>query len=216
MIYSALIRDVAQFGSALDWGSRGRRFKSGRPDHFIQTPEAPLALAANALTFLRILAVPVIVYLVLKSDDGSSTAATLIFLGAALTDFFDGRLARATGTVSEFGRMLDPLADRIFISGTVLALMIAGRLPIIGVALIVGRDIFMILGYKVIGSRGVKLRVSFLGKTYTAILMLAIVLCMADRGPWLILFWIGVAGSLLTGAYYTLRGLAQMTRVEPE
>ena len=164
---------------------------------------------------MRILAVPAIVYLVLSSGDGSSTAATVIFLVAALTDFLDGSLARATGSVSEFGRILDPLADRIFISATVIALTIGGRLPLIGVALVVSRDIFIILGYKVLGGRGIKLRVSFFGKVYTAVLMLAIILCMADWGPWLILFWVGVAGSLLTGLYYTLRGISQLTRVEP-
>ena len=177
-------------------------------------PEATLAKAANALTLLRILAVPMIVFLVLRSEDGSSTAATVIFTAAAATDFLDGRLARATGTVSEFGRIFDPLADRIFISGTIGALTIAGRLPLIGVAMVVGRDIFMILGYKVLGARGIKLRVSFLGKTYTAIFMLAIVLSMADWGPWWLLFWAGVAGSILTGAIYMLKGLSWLTRVD--
>jgi CDP-diacylglycerol--glycerol-3-phosphate 3-phosphatidyltransferase len=167
---------------------------------------------------------PVIAYLVITASSESTAAetadlynyiATGLFAAAALTDFLDGRLARATGTVSEFGRVLDPLADRIFISGTILALTFAGRLPILGVALIVARDIFMVLEYKALESRGVNLRVSFLGKVYTAVLMVAVVMCMAEVGPWDILFWLGVAGSLLTGFYYTLKGLAQMTRIEP-
>ena len=170
-------------------------------------------MLANLITLLRILAVPAIVVLVLRAEDGSSTAATIIFAAAAFTDFLDGRVARSTGTVTEFGRILDPLADRIFISGTIAALTIAGKLPITGVALIVGRDIFMILGYKFLESRGTKLRVSFLGKTYTAVLMLAIVLAMMGRGPWEFLFWAGVAGSLLTGLLYTLKGLTRLTRV---
>jgi len=181
-------------------------------------PEATLAKAANALTILRILAVPVIVYLVLRSEDGSSTVATLIFAAAAFTDFLDGRMARATGSVSEFGRILDPLADRIFISGTVIALTLVETdpLPLIGVALVVGRDIFMILGYKILGARGFKLRVNFLGKVYTAILMAAIVCRLAGWWPWEILFWTGVAGSLFTGAIYTFKGLAKMTETRPE
>jgi len=170
---------------------------------------------ANLLTLSRILAAPVIMYLVLRSEDGSSTTATMIFAVAAFTDFLDGRFARATGTVSELGKVLDPLADRIFISGTIAALTIAGRLPLWGVALVVGRDIFMILGYKVLSRRGVRLRVTFLGKVYTAIFMLAIVLSMIDWGPWLFLFWVGVAGSLLTGLMYMLKGLSRLTRVTP-
>lgn len=122
-------------------------------------------------------------------------------------------MARATGTVTEFGRVFDPLVDRIFICGTVAALLLADRLPWQGVAVLIGRDIFMILGYKVLGMRDIKLRVSFLGKTYTAVLMLAILMCLADLGPWLVLFWIGVAGSLFTGAMYTAKGLGRLTEV---
>ncbi|MHB8793806.1 MAG: CDP-alcohol phosphatidyltransferase family protein [Thermoleophilia bacterium] len=172
-----------------------------------------MATAANALTLIRLLAVPAIVLLVLRADDGSSIAATIIFAGAALTDFLDGRMARATGTVTEFGRVFDPFVDRVFISGTVAALMLADRLPWQGVVLLIGRDIFMILGYKVLGTQDIKLRVTFLGKTYTAVLMAAILMCLADIGPWLILFWAGVAGSLVTGAIYTVKGLAKLTEV---
>jgi len=151
---------------------------------------------------------------VLRADDGSSTAATIVFAGAALTDFLDGRLARATGTVTEFGRIFDPLVDRIFISGTVAALLLAGRLPWQGVALLIGRDFIMILGYKVLGTQDIKLRVTFLGKIYTAVLMAAVLMCLADIGPWLVLFWIGVAGSLITGAMYAAKGLARLTEVK--
>jgi CDP-diacylglycerol--glycerol-3-phosphate 3-phosphatidyltransferase len=151
---------------------------------------------------------------VLRADDGSSTAATIVFAGAALTDFLDGRLARATGTVTEFGRIFDPLVDRIFISGTVAALLLADRLPWQGVAILISRDIFMILGYKVLGTQNIKLRVTFLGKTYTALLMAAVLMCLADIGPWIELFWIGVAGSLITGVMYTVKGLARLTEIK--
>ena len=152
--------------------------------------------------------------LVLRAEDGTSTAAAIIFAGAAFTDFLDGHMARATGTVTEFGRVFDPLVDRIFISGTVAALLLVGRLQWQGVALLIGRDIFMIFGYKLLGLQDIKLRVTFLGKAYTAVLMLAVLMCLADLGPWLVLFWIGVAGSLITGAMYTAKGLARLTEVK--
>jgi len=161
------------------------------------------------------LAVPVIVVLLLWPEPGPSTAATIVFLIAALTDFLDGQLARRTGAVTEFGKKLDPLADRIFISGTILALTVAGVLPLFGVILIVVRDIFMIVGYKLAEARGARLGVSFFGKAYTAVLMLAIVLAMAgieaggvQVGIWL--FWAGVAGSLLSGAAYAISVLSQL------
>jgi len=155
-----------------------------------------------------------IVFLVLRGDDGSNVAASLVFAAAAITDFLDGYLARATDTVTEFGRVFDPFVDRIFICATVAALTLAGRLPWQGVALLVGRDIFMILGYKILGMQDIKLRVTFLGKAYTAVLMAAILFCLADIGPWLYMFWIGVAGSLITGAMYAAKGLARLTEVK--
>lgn len=184
-----------------------------------QSPQSGgnLVTAANALSLLRILSLPLIVVLVLQSEDGTSKAATLVFVVAALTDLLDGRLARRTSTVTELGKVLDPLADRILIGGTVLALAIAGALPVFGVALVVLRDIFMIFGYKALKSRGVFLRVSMFGKSYTALLMVAIVAVMAgirvaDVEIGLVLFWIGVAGSLLSGIFYTARGSQLLQR----
>ena len=167
------------------------------------------------MTLLRILAVPVIAILLLWPEKGPNTAATAVFLVAALTDFIDGQLARRTGAVTEFGKKLDPLADRIFISGTILALTVAGVLPLVGVILVVARDIFMIVGYKIAGGRGARLRVSYFGKAYTAVLMIAIVLAMAgieiggvQVGMWL--FWAGVAGSLRSGAAYAISVVSQL------
>lgn len=171
-----------------------------------------LATPANILSLSRIVAVPFIFYLLITSDDGSSIAATVIFLAAAFTDFLDGLLARATGSVTELGKVIDPAADRIFISSTIIALTISGSLPIIGVALVVARDIFMILGYKAIERRGGGIRVSLLGKGYTALFMAAILAKMAgieagghDIGLWL--FWASVAGSVLSAINYSARGL---------
>ena len=158
---------------------------------------------------------PVVVVLVLHSATGASAAAAIVFLAAALTDFLDGQVARRTGTVTEAGKIFDPFVDRVFISGTIVALVVAGRLPLAGVALVVARDVFLILGYKLLRTRGVIIRVSLLGKSYTALFMLAIVLSLAGLGPWLWLFWAGVAGSLLSGVAYILKGVSRL-RGRPE
>ncbi len=160
--------------------------------------------------------------LVCLSGDGSSFAATVIFLLASLTDFLDGQLARRTGSVSETGKILDPLADRILIGAAVIALTIKGLLPVAGVALVVSRDIVLLFGYKLLERRGVVVRVSRLGKSYTAILLAAIVAVMAgfapggyDIGLWL--FWVGVTGSLLSGALYVMEGVSRLRaeRIRP-
>lgn len=164
---------------------------------------------------LRIVAIPFIVVLILSSGDGTSTAATVIFIAAALTDFFDGLMARRTATSTEFGRVLDPLADRLLIGATVISLTIVGALPVVGVALVVARDIFLVFGYKLLERRGVVMRVSLIGKSYTALFMAAIVAIAAGIEPGgvklgLWLFWLSVAGSLFSGAGYITRGLTAL------
>lgn len=158
---------------------------------------------------------PAVVFFILRSEDGPSAPAMAIFLLAAATDFFDGLLARRTNTVTGIGRKADPLADRLLISGTIIALAIKGSLPAVGVALVAARDLFIIVGYKWLEERGVVLRVSAVGKTYTAMLMVAILLSMAGveisgvrPGWWL--FWAGVAGSLVSGALYAAGGILHL------
>jgi CDP-diacylglycerol--glycerol-3-phosphate 3-phosphatidyltransferase len=174
--------------------------------------ESKLITAANLLSMSRIAATPFIFYLIVTTDVGSNMFLTILFMVTALTDFFDGLLARSTGTVSDFGKILDPLADRIFISGTIIALTISGELPLIGVALVVTRDILMVLGYKAIERRGATVRVSLLGKSYTALFMLAIIAILAGLEPGglnlgLWLFWISVVGSLVSGVSYMMRAI---------
>lgn len=161
------------------------------------------------------LAAPVIVFLILDSTDGSSWTAVIVFAAAAFTDFLDGFLARRTGTVSELGKVIDPLVDRIFISSIVVALAVKTQLPAWGVVLIVSRDVLIIFGYKLLGRRGIRLRISLLGKAYTAILMVAVLVAMtgftAGEGEIKVGFWLflaGVAGSLTSGALYAYKAVS--------
>ncbi|GBE57424.1 CDP-diacylglycerol--glycerol-3-phosphate 3-phosphatidyltransferase [bacterium BMS3Abin01] len=171
-----------------------------------------LATAANVLSALRIAAAPVVFLLIIRSGDGSSAAAALVFLTAAFTDFLDGQLARRTATVTSMGRILDPLADRVLIGSVVIALAVVGALPALGVALVVARDIILVFGYKFLERNGISVSVFWLGKSYTAVFMAAIMAIMAgvrvaggNFGLWL--FWIAVAGSLASGIIYVIRGL---------
>lgn len=173
-------------------------------------PGGTLVTAANVLSLSRILVLPLLVALILRADGEASAAATVIFVTAALTDLLDGLLARGTRTVTELGKVLDPLADRILIGGTIISLAASGALPVAGVALVLLRDIFLLSGYKFLQSRGITLRVSLPGKAYTALFLAAIVAVLAgiEAGGvniGLILFWISVAGSILTGIGYAVR-----------
>jgi cardiolipin synthase (CMP-forming) len=91
-------------------------------------PARPLSLP-NLLTYGRVVAVPVVVALILVSDsDWARWTALGIYVAAAITDFFDGFLARAWGQQSSLGRMLDPIADKLLVASVLLALAADGMI----------------------------------------------------------------------------------------
>ena len=108
----------------------------------------------NALTILRFAAIPVFVWLFLSAGDGAAWGAGLFFAGAALTDQLDGYLARRWHVESAFGKVADPLADRLMIDVAAILLFVEDRLPLVPMIVIVARDLVLVLGYKLVGPRG--------------------------------------------------------------
>ena len=100
----------------------------------------------NALSIFRaLLLIPIFFALKLDSETGGRLILILLII-AGLTDFFDGYLARRWGFNSQLGRILDPLADKIFAGGLVLTLALEGRIPVWFCVLIISRDICIIIG----------------------------------------------------------------------
>ena len=166
---------------------------------------APLAQIPNALTLLRLVLIPVFVGLVLASDGGHSWPAAIVFGVAAVSDQIDGWLARRWRVESEFGKVADPLADRLMIDAAVILLWLADRLPWPALVLILARDFLLVAGYKVVVPRGYELSVSFLGKLATWMLYaaLAFVLVTREGTHWpLWLFWSGLALAALAAVSY--------------
>lgn len=95
----------------------------------------------NAFTLYRIIAVPVLVVVMLGSSKWNAFFAALIFTLASITDFFDGFLARKLGLVSNFGKIMDPLADKILISSAFIMLVAHGWVPAWMVCVIIGREL---------------------------------------------------------------------------
>ena len=176
----------------------------------------PLAQLPNALTVVRLLLIPVFVVLVLDGDGGYSWPAAIVFGVAGITDQVDGFLARRWHVESRFGKIADPLADRLMIDAAVVLLWLEGRLPLAALAVILGRDILLMGGYKLVVPRGYDFEVNLLGKTATWILYAALTATMVTRDgtDWpLWLFWAGVGLALLAAVQYLVKARREVESV---
>jgi CDP-diacylglycerol--glycerol-3-phosphate 3-phosphatidyltransferase len=168
---------------------------------------APLALIPNALTVFRLLLIPVFVALLLVSDGGHSWPAAIVFGVAGVTDQVDGYLARRWRVESTFGKIADPLADRLMIDAAVILLWQADRLPWVALAIPV-RDVALVAGYRLVVGRGYDFAVNLAGKAATWLLYAALAFVMVTRNgtDWpLWIFWAGVALAAAALAGYLLK-----------
>src|SRR5207244_5960357 len=125
---------------------------------------APLAQLPNALTVGRLLLIPVFVALMVKAGDSLSWPAGILFGVAGATDQIDGFLARRWRVESRFGKIADPLADRLLIDAAVILLVAYGRLPWAGLVVIGARDLLLRAGWRVPAPRGLELVLDAVGK----------------------------------------------------
>jgi cardiolipin synthase (CMP-forming) len=127
----------------------------------------------NVLSSLRIALIPVFVWLIVDRD---TTFSGLIMLGVVLaTDWIDGAIARATGQVSELGKLLDPISDRLAIAAGLIALVVRDAFPLWAALLILVRDgVILVAGLLLLSVRRVRIEVRYLGKVATFGLMLSI------------------------------------------
>lgn len=162
----------------------------------------------NALTIARFAAIPIFALLYLRAGDGSAWGAGVFFAGAALTDQVDGYLARRWHVESRFGKVADPLADRLMIGTAVVLMWATGRIPLGAALIVLARDLALVLGYKLIAPRGYELDVSSLGKLATWVLYAALcfVLVTEEGTTWpLVLLWIGVGLAIVTAVQYVVQ-----------
>ena len=168
---------------------------------------ASLQQLPNALTLIRLALIPVFVALVVGADDAYSWPAAIVFGVAGVTDQIDGFLARRWHVESAFGKIADPLADRLMIDAAVILLWHAGRLPWLALA-IPARDVVLMAGYPLLAGRGYDFEVNLTGKAATWALYASLGFTMVTRNStdwprWL--FWIGFALAALAAAQYALK-----------
>lgn len=127
----------------------------------------------NVISFLRIALIPAFVLLII--DEDTTFSGLLLFGFVASTDWIDGWVARATGQVTELGKVLDPVADRLAIAAGLIALVVRGAFPIAAALLILVRDLAILLaGLVLLAKAGVRIEVRYIGKVATFCLMTAI------------------------------------------
>jgi CDP-diacylglycerol--glycerol-3-phosphate 3-phosphatidyltransferase len=178
---------------------------------------ARLIAAGSAI---RIVLTPVVMWLVLNGDgESAELIAAALFCVAAATDWVDGRLARRWGVTSKLGSFLDTTADKLLVSGVLIALLAAGRVSTWIVAVIIGREL-VIMGLRgVIASEGEVMAPSMLGKLKASVQFLAIALAILRPGePLGGLFideWVMLAAAVITvgsAIDYLMRALPEVMR----
>jgi cardiolipin synthase len=135
----------------------------------------------NALSLLRLLGVPLFLWLVLVPE--ADVAAVLLLAASGVTDYLDGVIARRWHQVSRVGRLLDPLADRLYIIATLLGLGIRGIVPWWLLGIIVARDLVLGVALLVLRAHGHEpMEVNYLGKAATLNLLYAFPLLLLGAG----------------------------------
>ncbi|MCR5650977.1 MAG: CDP-diacylglycerol--glycerol-3-phosphate 3-phosphatidyltransferase [Lachnospiraceae bacterium] len=136
----------------------------------------------NRLTLSRVIMVPFFVIVLITGVFGewSKWIALVIFAAASLTDLLDGKIARKYNLVTNFGKFMDPLADKLLVCSAMICLTGLGRLPSWIVCVIIARE-FIISGFRLIASdNGVVIAASMWGKVKTVFQMAMVILLIAD------------------------------------
>lgn len=157
----------------------------------------------NALTIARLAALPVLLVVLLRAEGPTSGWGALIFGVVAATDLVDGRLARRLGAETRFGRIADPLADRLLVVVGLIGVIALGQVHPAAPVILIVRDALTVVGFAWLLSRGIEMRVDMAGKVSSALTMVATGAAMLFEGAWVsVLMWLTVAVALITLANY--------------
>ena len=173
----------------------------------------------NVLTLLRILLVPVLVVALTVETENGDTLAAAVFALAALTDGLDGYLARSRQSITTFGKVMDPVADKLLIAAALISLVSLERLDAWVAMVIIARE-FAVSGLRIAaGVQGVVIPASWLGKAKTIVQVVAVLALIAAPEPdaaWVDALVYGmVALTVASGADYFLnfrRRLEELSR----
>ena len=139
----------------------------------------------NKLTVMRVILIPFFVAALLYDNGSSQTmrvVANMIFIVASLTDLFDGKIARKYNLVTNFGKFMDPLADKLLVCSAMICMIPLGKLQAWFVIIIIARE-FIISGFRLVAAdNGIVIAASYWGKFKTVSQMFMIIVLIADLG----------------------------------
>jgi CDP-diacylglycerol--glycerol-3-phosphate 3-phosphatidyltransferase len=147
----------------------------------------------NKLTIFRVIMIPFFVLcFYLPAIPFHNIVACVIFCVASITDFLDGYLARRDGLVTNFGKFMDPLADKLLVGAALICLIESGQLPAWAVVIIISRE-FIISGFRLVASdNGIVIAASYWGKFKTVSHMAMVILMILDFQSHIMQFITGV------------------------
>ena len=164
----------------------------------------------NKLTMFRVVLIPFfIVFLLVPTIPAGKWIALAIFIVASLTDLLDGKIARKYNLVTNFGKFMDPLADKLLVCSALICLIELQRIPSWMVVLIIARE-FTISGFRLIAAdNGVVIAASYFGTFKTTFQMIAVCLLIADiealQSVTLIILWIAVILTVVSLVDYLVK-----------
>lgn len=162
----------------------------------------------NKLTMLRIFLVPVFVFLLLSQVFGDTTKwiTLAIFCVACLTDFLDGKIARKYNLITDFGKFMDPLADKLLVCSALICFIDLGLIPSWFAVIVIARE-FVVSGLRLIAvDNGIVIAASWWGKFKTAFQMALIILLLINleelKVVTTVIFWITLALTIVSMVDY--------------
>ena len=173
----------------------------------------------NKLTVLRVIMVPFFVFFMLTDVGGAANKwiALIIFCVASLTDMLDGKIARARNMVTNFGKFMDPLADKLLVCSAMICLIPSGSLEAWIVIVIIARE-FIISGFRLVASdNGIVIAASYWGKFKTVSQMAMIIVLIADFGGvfdmiGIALIWVSLILTVVSLIDYVAKNVQVLTQ----
>ena len=170
----------------------------------------------NVLTILRIILIPVFVILFFNDQ---KKAALAVFIAASLTDMLDGYLARKLNQITDFGKLFDPLADKLMVLTALVCQTVAGPFPLVAVLIVAAKELVMVIGGIFMLSRGVVVYSNYVGKAAQVCFIASLVLSffhqefldggviLLDMTPDILLLWITVALAIAAMIVYGIQAI---------